>query len=223
MSVIKKSSKKQMSIAACTRAQFSSAVKAGKLIRTAFSRLLFNIGDPHVSARLGAVMLKVVQTDVVHEYGQKTAGSGDLRLLNGFEFNNKKLMGKHFYVPFEAQVDRNTGLCTLQLPLFKPKENLRTPFVDGHFRLVLAAGCFDFENETYCMDIQTSDYYSMRQATEISLRAQLDAHCQQPVVLLLGLQYYKKVNDQYLLSYSGGPMALRVVHTDQLFPLPMKS
>jgi len=155
-----------MSIAACSRVPFTRAVKAGKLIRMAFERLLFNPDATLMCARLGAVMLQVVQTDAVHAFGYKEVGPGDLRLLNGFEFNQKKLSGKYFFARSEYRLDMESRACYLRSTPFTPDGVIRAPHRD---------------------------------------------------------QYYKKVNDHYILSYSGGPMALRVVHTDQLFPLPMKN
>lgn len=222
MSVTKTSRKKQMSIATCAQVQFIRAVKAGKLIRTAFSRLLFNIGDPHLTARLTAALLKVVQTDAVHDHGLRTAGSGNLSLLNGFEFNKRKLLSKHFFADFQAAVNRETGCCTVMLPRFVPGDRLKMPHANCYFRLIIAAGAFDFEGELYHADIQTSDYLSTRKEAALLLQAQLPVNNQLHTVVLLGIQYYRKVNDQYLLSYRGGPMALQVIHTDRLLPLPMK-
>ncbi len=216
MPTSKISRKKKMSIADCTRAHFSRATKAGKLIRTAFGRLLFNIGGPQLTGRLTATMLKVVQTDTLHEYGQKTASSGGLRLLEGFEFNKRKEVDKIFFVPMEAVVDRVSGGCSLTMRSFYPESVIKFPKSNCYCRLVIAGGAFDFEEERYFTDIQTSEYFTMGKPVNLALRVQLPANQSLPIVLLLGVEFYQQVNDQYLLLYGGGPLALRVVHTDQL-------
>lgn len=205
-----------MSIADCTRAQFARAAKAGKLIRTAFARLLFNISDAQTTGDLTSTMLKVIQTDARHILGKKSANAGCLQLLQDFEFNHRKAFGKIFFAPFKAVVNRTTGCCTVTLPSFLPETHVKLPQADCHCRLILAGGVFDFEKESYFSDIQTSNYFTQGKPAEIVLRVQLPPRKRLPIVLLLGIEFYKKVNDQYLLIYGGGPLALRVVHTDQL-------
>jgi hypothetical protein len=208
--------KKKMSIADGTRAHFSKATKAGKLIRTAFARLLFNIGDVQATGRLTSAMLKVIQTDDHHPYGMKSANTGSLSILQGFEFNKKKEFGKTFFAPFEVDINRVTGVCTLKLPSFLPETVVRLPQADCQCRLVVAGGAFDFEVERYYADIQTSEYFMQGKPATLVLRMQLPPNQHLPIILLMGVEFYKKVNDQYLLLYGGGPLALRVVHTSQL-------
>lgn len=205
-----------MSIAECTRAQFTRATKAGKLIRTALGRLLLNIDGAPLTRRLTAIMLKVVQTDMIHEYGHKTANTGSMELLQGFEFNNRKEVDKLFFVPIEPVVNRITGCCTITMRTFYPESVIKFPNAQCYCRLVIAGGAFDFDSARYFVDIQTSDYFTMGKPVSPALRVQLPANQTLPIVLLLGVEFYKKVNDQYLLLYGGGPLALRVVHTDQL-------
>lgn len=207
-----------MSIAEATRAHWSRATKAGKLIRTAFARMLFNIGDPQTTGRLNATMLKVIQTDEQHPYGMKSANTGSLSILQGFEFNKRKEFGKTFFAPYEISVHRVIGCITVYLPPFLPETVVKIPQADCYCRLVLGAGAFDFDEESYFTDIQTSEYFAQGKVAEISLRVQLPLHQQLPFIVVLGIEFYKKVNDQYLLMYGGGPLALRVVHTDQILP-----
>jgi hypothetical protein len=218
MPTTKTSRKKKMSIVDCTRAHFSKATKAGKLLRTAFARLLFNIVDTQTTGRLTSTMLKVVQTDQVNDFGKKSANTGGLGMLEGFEFNKRKEVRKICFASYAAAVDRTTGCCTLTFPSFLPEANIKFPKGKCYCRLTLAGGALDFEKEIYFTDIQTSEYFTQGKHLALALRVQLPAQQAQPIVLLLGIEFYKKVNDQYLLMYGGGPLALRVVHTDQLLP-----
>jgi hypothetical protein len=216
MPTTKISRKKKMSIAECTRAQFTRATKAGKLIRTAFGRLLLNLDGAPLTRRLTATMLKVVQTDMLHEYGQKTANTGSLEILQGFEFNKRKEVEKLFFVPIEPVIDRINGTCAINMRTFYPESVIKFPNAQCYCRLVIAGGAFNFDSARYFTDIQTSDYFTMGKPVTLKLHVQLPEHQTLPIVLLLGVEFYKKVNDQYLLMYAGGPLALRVVHTSQL-------
>jgi hypothetical protein len=99
---------------------------------------------------------------------------------------------------------------------FYPESVIKFPNAQCYCRLVIAGGALDFDSARYFTDIQTSEYFTMGKPVTLGMRVQLPAHQVLPIVLLLGVEFYKKVNDQYLLMYAGGPLALRVVHTDQL-------
>ena len=67
--------------------EFQRAVKAGKLLRDAFSERIFLTADRGMSGRLTSALSKVVKSDQESIRGERNVMNGELGILNGFEFN----------------------------------------------------------------------------------------------------------------------------------------
>jgi hypothetical protein len=64
-------------------AEFGSAGKAGKLLRSVFRALIQNAADSRMTARLTAAMIKVIQMDATSTRGLRNVLDGELELLQG--------------------------------------------------------------------------------------------------------------------------------------------
>src|SRR5690606_12281695 len=132
-------------------AEFGSAGKAGKMLRTAIRPLLLNSADSRMASRLTQQMVRVIQADTTNDRGQRNVLDGETELLTGFEFNIRGKLGTSFFAPFTSNIDRVAGELTVDVPSFVPVNMLAAPSGTTHFKIISAAAEIDFENETYVM------------------------------------------------------------------------
>jgi hypothetical protein len=85
--------------------EFGRASMAGKLLRTAFRGSIVRCPDIGMASRLTKAMLTVVMSDMVNLRGARTVICGDVRKLEGFEFNKHGLLSKIFHVDYVATID----------------------------------------------------------------------------------------------------------------------
>src|SRR5437868_15017821 len=69
-------------------AEFSTAAKGGRLLRTSLRSTIVNARDTYMVSRLTSQMLRAVQADTTSSRGLRNITRGVAGLLQGFNFNN---------------------------------------------------------------------------------------------------------------------------------------
>jgi hypothetical protein len=184
-------------------AEFGNACTSGKTLRHAFNTVLKNAKDGRVVSRLSKAMTQVIKSDTVNARGSRTAGTGDLLLLKGFEFNAGAVLGSTVFAPYTVAVNRATGNVSISLPTFVPLSAIIVPQGATHFELLAGAAAIDFAAQTFqSASTQSAPIAWDANATaQITLSLTLPAGSTMPVFVVLGIQFYQQVNgSQYPLT-----------------------
>lgn len=176
--------------------EFGRACTAGKLFRTAFRPLILRASDKVLTQRLAKEMLKVAQADVYSNRGLRSVQTGATRMLEGFEFNSEAPLRAVFRVHPVVSISRESGLATIQIPAFEPKEKLVAPAGATHFRMISGAAEIDFEGGKY--EYRASESELMRVngefTQELVLENRLPAASLFHLFVVFGIVFYQVVN-----------------------------
>jgi len=178
------------------QAEFSRGGKAGKLLRGIFRELLINASDKHVSSRLVREVMRVLHTDPVSARGERTVGKGDPAILEGFNFNVRNSLTDTLFVHYALTVDRPTGQVTMALPVFTPRTLVQAQPTATHFRIIAAAAAIDFDKGAYDFQQQASAQlaWDNKPADALTLQVTLPAASTNPIIVVVGVEFYQQVN-----------------------------
>lgn len=194
-------------------AEFGRAGKAGKVLRTSIRALLQNASDSRMVSRLTQRMVKVIQMDAVNPRGERNVIDGEAELLLGFEFNINGKLGTTLYAPYTSNIDRPTGVLSVEIPSFIPSNMIAAPGGTTHFKIISAGVDVDFENETYEVDSNASAIlpWNATATTTLTLSNSLTAASTHPLFIALGIEFYQEVNGTMYPLKNGAYNALALV------------
>ena len=196
--------------------EFGRAGIAGRALRTAFRPLLMKTSDSRVTSRLTHEMTKVIQADATSVRGERNVLDGELELLTGFEFNSSSSLGAVLYVPFNAQITRETGNAVVEIPAFVPKDSIVAPSGATHLKFVSAGAEINFEEGTFTMLTSNSPEIAIGSESQaaVALTNALSAASTLPLFLVFGIEFYQQVNGIFYPLNSGSYNALAIVAVD---------
>ena len=193
--------------------EFGAAGKGGKLVRNAIRILLQNAKDKRVVSRLTTDLLKVIKTDTVNERGSRTIQDGNISLIQGFEFNTNGKLGSTLFADYKASFDRTAGEAVLVVPPFAPKVRIAAPAGTTHFKVLMGLAELNFEAETSKFESDETAIlpYDSADTANIDLLVAIDAASTQPVIQVMGIEFYQEVNGQMYPLKNGSYNALAVI------------
>jgi hypothetical protein len=196
--------------------EFGRAGKAGKLLRTAVRGLLSNSADSRLVSRLTKTMVNVIQADMVSLRGLRNVIDGEVDLLVGFEFNIRGKLGTTLFVPYFAEIDRPTGLVTLNIDAFIPSNMIAAPGGTTHFKITSLGAEIDFEAETFNeMHSETPILpWDSNMTNPISLANNLPAGSTKPLFMAIGVAFFQEINGQMYTLKNGAFNPLAIVKVD---------
>lgn len=176
--------------------EFGRAGAAGKLLRMAFRSLISNSADNRMVSRLTKEMVKVLKADSTSIRGQRNVLDGELELLQGFEFNQSGKLSSTLFMAYVATIDRATGTLQVTIPAFSPSADITSPAGTTHAMLVSAGASINFVEETFqVVGTQSAEIaIAPGPAATFNLVNQLPAGLADPLFLILGIEFYQKVN-----------------------------
>lgn len=197
-------------------AEFGRAGNAGKVLRNAVRALLINAKDRRVVGRLTARMMQVIKSDTSGARGLRNIVNGQVNLLQGFEFNNNATLDATLYAPYTATIDRVTGTLTVSIAPFIPANNIVPPEGTTHFNIVSLGAEVDFEAQTFTAQDQETKLIAWDNAetAAITLDNIVTANSTYPLFLLLGIQFYQKVNGADYSLKNGSFNALKLIKVE---------
>jgi len=195
--------------------EFAAAANAGKVARQAVLRTLMNAGDSKLHSRMLKQMMDIIKTDAVSKHGERRPELGNFDLLRGFEFNNKNALIHTFLAPYRAAVDRTAGTASVRFPAFDPDDHLLIPETATHFKLLIATAELDFTMKRSFAAFAESPYFSVKanEISEFELSQNIDPAGTLPVILVLGIRFYKITNGKYYQLHADDFNAVRIVAT----------
>jgi hypothetical protein len=135
--------------------EFSAAAKAGKLLRDALRAYISGSSDDRVTSRLTALMMKIKTLDATSARGARTVGTAialpnAMTALQGFNFNNRALIGEILHKPYII----NTATGEIDINAFMASNDVDIPQGATHISLTGCWAKVDFVNGVY--NVQTS-------------------------------------------------------------------
>lgn len=194
-------------------AEFGRAGKAGKILRTSLRALLQNASDSRMVSRLTQRMVKVIQMDAVNPRGERNVIDGEAELLLGFEFNINGKLGTTLYAPYSTNIDRPTGVLSVDVPSYIPSNMIAAPGGTTHYKIISAGVDVDFENEIYVVDSNASAIlpWDAVATTALTLTNTVTTASTHPLFLALGVEFYQEVNGTTYPLKNGSYSALSLV------------
>lgn len=194
-------------------AEFGRAGKAVKLFRSAIRPLLRDASDNRMTGRFTAQMMQVIKSDITNIRGMRTVTDGEIELVQGFECNAAAQLGAALFAPYTADIKRDTGALTVNIPAFTPITQVAAPQGATHFKIVSMGAEINFLDEAFITAAADTGILPLNGTpTEaFSLRNSITPNSTSPLFLLLGIQFFQLVNGvQYSLK-DGSYNALSVI------------
>jgi hypothetical protein len=194
-------------------AEFGKAGKAGKLLRNAVRSLAQKASDSKMVSRLTKEMMVVIKADRVNPRGLRNVMDGETELLQDFEFNIHSKLSTTLYAPYTTDVDRITGILSVEVPAFIPGNMIAAPAGATHFKINAAGAEIDFEGNRFVVQTQNTAELPWDNVLTnvISLNAPVTADSSHPLFLLLGVEFYQEVNGSMYPLKNGAFNSLSVV------------
>ena len=173
--------------------QFTRGGKGAKLIRVSVSQLLLGVKDKTLKTRLFAKVMEVIKSDVTSPRGSKNIVDGNITLLNGFLFNSAAPLTNVFPKGLVANIHRQTGQLTVDVPAFVPKNELKAPLSATHFEIISAGSELQFEQDVFKTDIQKSALlpYSEAATAALTLTHSVTVNSTLPLFLSVAIKFYQ--------------------------------
>lgn len=196
--------------------EFGRAGKASKLLRTALRSLLVGTADARVTSRLTREMVRVVKSDPISIRGKRHAMNGNLKMLEGFEFNIDSPFDTTFFALYTSAADRETGTLQIQLPEFDAKKIVAAPDGTTHFKFTAACVEIDFTESKFQVSITPSEPIAIASGivTVPALTMSATPNSTKPLMLILGIEFGQVVNGVHYPLNDGSHNALKIVHVD---------
>jgi len=194
-------------------AEFGRAGVAAKLLRAAFRALILNASDGRMASRLTGEMMKVLKADTTSLRGQRNVIDGEAELLQGFEFNINSSLESCLLVPYTINIDRPSGVVTVQVSGFDPRVSIVAPQGATHARIVVASALVDFQAETHVSDVNGGQDMPITGGIvqPLGMNLSFTQNSAAPVFVALGIQFSQQVNNNLYSLKNGAYNALQVV------------
>ncbi|PZX49968.1 hypothetical protein LV84_04158 [Algoriphagus ratkowskyi] len=132
--------------------EFADNATSAKLFRDALRPVIAKIGDTRLSQRITRVMMKVLQSDLVNNRGERMVRAGDWNLLGDLELNAACSLGSTLFLEI-AYIDSPTS-WNVNIPAFVPQDFVAVPKGATHLRITATGVGLDFS--TGARTVQTS-------------------------------------------------------------------
>jgi hypothetical protein len=193
--------------------EFGHAAKVASTLRLAFRSVIQNNRDNRMVSRLTQRMIAVVYADETSIRGQRNVMDGETELMEGFQFNIKAPLSSTLNAPYTASIDRVTGICRVDIPIFIPTNMITASQGATHFKLTAGASAIDFESKIFMTDARESAMLPFTNAPTplIDLSCIVYPASVHPIFLIFGIEFYQSVNKEFYPLRNGTNNALCVV------------
>lgn len=196
--------------------EFGRAGISGKLLRTAFRSILMKSSDGRMTSRLTQQMMRVIKADSTSVRGMRNVIDGETELLTGFEFNIRTSLSSTFFAPVAAVINRATGELTLDIPSFTPLSMVAAPNGTTHYKIVSAGAVVDFIAGSF--KLATSETpplpWTITETAALSQVNALPAAATAPLFMVMGVEFYQEVNNNFYPLNNGAFNAFTIVKVD---------
>ena len=197
---------------------FKTAARGAKLIRNSISSLVKDAKDSNLTSRMLKTLMAIVKSDAISPAGQGNLVDGNLSLLNGFHFNEATKLSVVMSALITHNINRVTGLLTINIPVFTPSEDMKTPRGAARYQFVSAGIEMDFANGTSKADIQKSAQFlnNTLPTTALTLTHTVTANSTLPLFLVFGIRFLKQVNNSIVPLLSSDSSLLVILDVSKV-------
>lgn len=195
--------------------EFGAGGRASKLFRAAWNPEIKKAADNRMASRVTQLMVRVLKTDPVNDYGERKVSEGELSMFNGFQFNLAVPFDQALNQPLTYGINRVTGAATVDIPSLAPKLAIAAPENTTHINFFAAAAAIDFDlNEATVVRQSTANLpWDTTATAATSLNMALPANSLLPLFLLVGIEFVMIINGK-VNPLSKGLSALQVAMVD---------
>lgn len=191
--------------------EFGIGGKASLLFRETFKPEIKRAADNRAASRITQLMVRILKTDPVNDYGKRQVYEGNMALLDEFEFNNAVPFRLAMGLPVVTDIDRVTGEVTVQVPAHVPKTHIAAPDGTTHYSFFAAAAAMDFAGNI--SEVVRQNAVAMPWDTNPAVAATqtltLSANSTLPLFLLVGIEFTIVINGK-VYPQSKGQSALKI-------------
>jgi len=178
-------------------AEFARAGKAVRIIRTVFGPQLRRFADRRMTGRLIRSLMRVVQADPINRRGLRSVIDGDVRLLEGFEFNASCRLRQSLLTPLTSTFNRVTGSVMISIDSFFAVEFIRFPSGATHCKIIAVTAEIDFNGGSHVTSSSESDRISLTsQSQSITFHQSVTPGSVHSIFVAVGIVFYQQVNAQ---------------------------
>src|SRR5699024_10615046 len=197
--------------------EFGRAGKSSKALCTAIRPVLNKTQDSRMISRLVRSMMRVIKSDTSSDRGKRNVSDGDLKLLEGFDFNGNARLSATVYAPFSTSIDRDSGVMEISIPEFNPDSQIVIPGGTTHFRFISAGVEVNFENGNFVLTQSSSSEiaYDNSETSPIELSNNIGVvESEKPLFLVFGIEFLQEVNGSFYALNNGAFNALNLILVD---------
>jgi hypothetical protein len=122
--------------------EFADNATSAKLVRDALRPVIAKIGDSRLSQRITQVMMKVLQSDLVNNRGERMVRAGDWSLLKDMELNASSSLSSTLFL--ETTYTDSPTAWAVAIPAFVPQDYVAVPKGATHLRISATGVGLDF-------------------------------------------------------------------------------
>lgn len=199
--------------------EFAVTAKANKLIRNSIATLSKNIADRRLMNRLTSILFQIIRTDGQHTSGNRRPESGDLNLLNGFEFNINNPFAQAFSGTVKTEINRASGEVTIIQDAYDPREAFKHPIEASHYRFVYGAVAQNFAEALFERSLKLGEILSFNELFVPTIRTilPLPADSNLPIFTFIGMEFFQLSADgNFSLLQNGAYSSLQIAGVDQV-------
>jgi hypothetical protein len=199
---------------------FRKVIKDGKLLRDALHEAIHSVRHAKLNGMMNKLLYAMAKTDTRSKRPCRHAAAGDISLLEGFEFNNKRSLDQALPIKFTHSLDPVTGTMQVALPAFIARKKKALPEGATHFRVVSCAAAVDFVNGSYREHSHTTSLLPLsKQIPEaIQWEHQLEAVSGEILLHVLAIEFYKVESGKTILLKWGAAKILDAARVEAAAP-----
>lgn len=135
--------------------EFADNASSAKLFRDALRPVIAKIGDRRLNLRITQVMMKVLQSDLVNNRGERMVRAGDWNLLKDMELNAASSLGSTLFL--EITYTDSPSAWGVSIPAFVPTDFVALPKGATHLRITAMGVGLDFTSGGRAVQTSVSD------------------------------------------------------------------
>ncbi|HMG14712.1 MAG TPA: hypothetical protein VK590_04650 [Saprospiraceae bacterium] len=176
--------------------EFTEYTKCTALIEHAFADAILNIKEGRAHNRLGSIVNKIKNLDIIHQKPYRQVATGiqldaGKELLSGFDFN----MYSHLNTVLDKKFDLDTTNGILTVEDLITAKDLQKPKAANKVGIQLFCSKIDFESRTFATVNSIESRINIEDSVQnISLTIDLPPAENSVNVFLLTLVYYQTIN-----------------------------
>ncbi|WP_425638842.1 hypothetical protein ACPUEN_04450 [Algoriphagus yeomjeoni] len=195
--------------------EFADNASSAKLFRDALRPVIAKIGDKRLNLRITQVMMKVLQSDLVNNRGERMVRAGDWSLLKDMELNAASSLGSTLFL--EINYTDSPTAWAVAIPAFVPQDFVALPKGATHLRITATGVGLDFETGARTVQTSVSDLLSVIDpAAVISLSIDKSLIPGTHRAFVLSVEFVQMVNGSEYSINNGAHNAAKMVGVEQV-------